>query len=304
MEEPPYVRMMQSGSRLGPFEVFVSYAHVDESMRRALEAHLSPLARTGRIALWHDRRIGAGHDWAAEIDERIESADIILLLVSPDFVASEYCYGIEMTRAVERHRAGAATVIPVILRPCQWDELPFAEIQALPTDARPITLWDNEDEAYLDVANGLRNSLERLSPPEIVKRSERLSPSSLVALRTNFLLRPGRLRPGMFRLVAPDLAYQYESFLVSGVWDGTHLEQVDHVAVMSVVKGHVLDKERAWESAEVAVGLTTARAAFTVLVRSEPGAEDLTVRVRAEGFHPQESTARVLLSPFPHGDFP
>ena len=196
MEEPPYVRMMQSGSRLGPFEVFVSYAHVDESMRRALEAHLSPLARTWRIALWHDRRIGAGHDWAAEIDERIESADIILLLVSPYFVASEYCYGIEMTRAVERHRAGAATVIPGILGPCQWDELPFAEIQALPTDARPITLWDNEDEAYLDVVNGLRNSLERLPPPEIEKRSERLSPSSLVALRTNLLLRPGRLRPG------------------------------------------------------------------------------------------------------------
>ena len=104
--------------------------------------------------------------------------------------------------------------------------------------------------------------------------------------------------------MAPNLAYQYESFVVNGVWDGTHLDRVDHSAIVSVVNGHVLDYARAWEAAEVAVGLTTPRAAFSVLVRSEPGVQDVTIHARVRDFDPERSNAHVLLSHSLRATFP
>src|SRR6266446_4956615 len=98
-------------------EVFYSYAHEDEPFRKELETHLGTLRRQGLITQWHDRNIGAGTDWAQEINAHLNTAHIILLLISSDFIASEYCYSIEMTRAIERHKAGTARVIPIILRP-------------------------------------------------------------------------------------------------------------------------------------------------------------------------------------------
>jgi hypothetical protein len=98
--------------------IFYSYSHRDEALRDELERHLSMLRREGLISEWHDRRIGAGSDWGTEIDSNLAAADIVLLLVSSDFLHSEYCYDRETALALERHQRGEAIVIPVILQPC------------------------------------------------------------------------------------------------------------------------------------------------------------------------------------------
>jgi hypothetical protein len=136
--------------------VFFSYTHVDESLRDQLEVHLSLMKREGLITAWHDRRIVAGSDIDNSIDEHLESADIILLLVSANFIASEYCFATEMKRAMERHKAGEARVIPVILRACDWHSALFGKLNAVPTDGRPVTSWPNQDEAFADITKSLR----------------------------------------------------------------------------------------------------------------------------------------------------
>jgi hypothetical protein len=143
-------------------KVFFSYSHKDEELRDELEKHLSILKRQGVIAGWHDRKIGVGREWADEIDKHLNTADVILLLISADFMASDYCYDIEMKRALERHEAGEARVIPVILRPVDWRGAPFGKLQALPTDAQPVTKWSNRDEAFKNVAQGIRVAVKEL----------------------------------------------------------------------------------------------------------------------------------------------
>jgi len=145
-----------------PVEVFISYSHKDDPLRQNLETHLSLLQRQGIIAAWHDRRITAGREWADAIDNHLDRAAVILLLVSADFLASHYCYDREMTRALERHDAGEARVIPVILRPVDWHEAPFARLQALPKDGKPITKWSSRDEGYQSVAVGIRKAVEEI----------------------------------------------------------------------------------------------------------------------------------------------
>ncbi|CAJ3963452.1 toll/interleukin-1 receptor domain-containing protein [Burkholderia pseudomallei] len=139
--------------------VFFSYTHVDESLRDQLEIHLSLMKREGLISAWHDRRIVAGDNLDDSIDAQLEKADIILLLVSANFIASEYCFATEMTRALERHRAGEARVIPVILRACDWHSAPFGKLNAVPTDGRPVTSWANQDEAFADIAKSIRKAV-------------------------------------------------------------------------------------------------------------------------------------------------
>lgn len=145
--------------------VFFSYAHADEDLRDQLEKQLSVLKRQGVIEAWHDRRIAAGENLHGAIDEHINADDIILLLVSPDFLASAYCYEVEMTRAMERHERGEAVVIPVILRPCEWLRAPFGHLRAAPQDGKPITRWPDRDEAFLDVAVAVREAAERINGP-------------------------------------------------------------------------------------------------------------------------------------------
>jgi tetratricopeptide (TPR) repeat protein len=155
--------MAETSKPAKPIEVFFSYSHKDEELRDQLSNHLSTLKRKQFITAWHDRRIGAGTEWANEIDERLDAADIILLLISSDFLASDYCYDIEVKRAMERHDAGEARVIPVILRPVDWKGAPFGKLQALPRDARPVTEWPNRDQALLDIAQGIRAAAEELA---------------------------------------------------------------------------------------------------------------------------------------------
>ena len=144
-------------------EVFFSYAHEDEELRDKLAKHLSLLQREGLIKAWHDRQISAGRDWAGEISLYLNTARIILLLLSPDFIASDYCYDIEMKQAMKRHETGYVRVIPIILRPVDWQQAPFSKLRALPKDGIPVTMWSNLDEAFLDVATELRKVVRELS---------------------------------------------------------------------------------------------------------------------------------------------
>lgn len=143
-------------------EIFCCYARKDKPLLNDLRTHLMPLQRQGHITLWADTDIEAGTEWEEEINKHLDTAQIILLLVSSDFIASEYCYGKEMMRAMERHKAGEAQVVPIILRPVLWNNAPFGKLQALPTNAKPIigSTWHDQDEALLDVANGIQKVVQ------------------------------------------------------------------------------------------------------------------------------------------------
>jgi hypothetical protein len=163
-----------------PIRLFYSYAREDEIFRKELDKHLSALKRTGVIAPWHDRRIVPGVDWAHEIDRHLEDAHLVLLLVSADFLASEYCWGVEMTRALEMHGAGTARVVPVMVRPVDIEGVPFANLQALPRDAKPITEWGNPDTAWADVAKGIRLAAKELRDQGIARPAGISSPEKQV----------------------------------------------------------------------------------------------------------------------------
>ena len=139
-----------------PIRLVYSYSHKDDKLCNELETHLALLKRQGVIASWYDRRISAGEEWKGHIDEHFREADIILLLVSADFLSSNYCYDVEMKLALERHRAKEARVIPIILRDVDWNSAPFGKIQALPKNGRAITSWKNRDEAWAAVAREIR----------------------------------------------------------------------------------------------------------------------------------------------------
>ncbi|NEZ62301.1 TIR domain-containing protein [Leptolyngbyaceae cyanobacterium CCMR0082] len=141
-------------------KLFYSYSHKDESLRNQLETHLKILQRQKLIQPWHERCIIAGTDWAKEIDDNLKRADIILLLISADFIASDYCYEVELKQAMEHHQAGKARVIPIIMRPADWKNTPFSDLQAFPTNATPITSWSDRDEAWLNVETAIREVVE------------------------------------------------------------------------------------------------------------------------------------------------
>jgi len=161
--------------------LFFSYSHRDEQLRDELQTHLAPLQREGLIESWHDRRISAGDELDHAISRNLEDADIILLLVSPYFLASDYCYDMEMARAMERHHAGTARVIPIILQPCDWQSAPFGKLMAVPKDGKPITKFPNLHDGFLEVAQAIR---------AIVQSSGRASPAA-PKIQTNTPNQPG-----------------------------------------------------------------------------------------------------------------
>ena len=168
----PNTETLLSGTRKnkpnspGSTELFYSYAHEDEPLLGELLKHLGMLKRLGVIRDWHDRQITAGSEWKGQIDRHLDASGVILLLVSPDFIASDYCWDVELTRALERHDRGEARVIPVLLRPVDsWQDAPFGELGVAPTDGRPVTSWPNQDEAFADVARHIRRAVEELRHP-------------------------------------------------------------------------------------------------------------------------------------------
>jgi hypothetical protein len=147
-----------------PYRVFLCYAREDEGLLEQLRKHLIAFQRQGYIEPWYDREISAGQDWKKDIDEHLNIAEIILLLVSPDFMASDYCYGVEVAKAMDRHNRGETVVIPVILRHTYWQGTLFGDLQALPEDAKPILGSDYpyRDKAFLEVIEGIRAIIEEL----------------------------------------------------------------------------------------------------------------------------------------------
>jgi hypothetical protein len=145
-----------------PVQIFVSYAHEDDAHRERLEQVLRPLQREFGLECFTDRAIVPGQDWSQEIDARLRDADLILLLVSDAFLASDYIHGVEMRVALEEQREDSTRIIPVIVRACDWTTAPFAAFQALPRDGRAVASWPNTDEAWADVARGLRKAVERI----------------------------------------------------------------------------------------------------------------------------------------------
>jgi len=132
--------------------IFLSYAHEDELMKAELDKSLIGLKRSGRIDVWQDKEIMAGQEWDEAIKNKLAEADIILLLISVDFNNSQYIWEKELTVAMQRHNEGKARVIPIILRPCDWGNFPYAKLQALPDGAVPVSTFENKDEAYTNIA--------------------------------------------------------------------------------------------------------------------------------------------------------
>jgi len=175
---PPTIASPHSGRGVSgqKAKLFISYSHRDERYLEQLVTHLAGLRRQGVIADWHDRKIVPGQEWRDAIDQNLDAADCALLLISADFLASDYCYSIEMQRTLSKHREGRVLVIPVIVRPADWQHTPLGGLQALPKDAKPVVEWTPRDRAWLSVTDGLRDALapirRRLATP-----NDQLEPS-------------------------------------------------------------------------------------------------------------------------------
>lgn len=137
--------------RSHPLEVFCCSAHEDQEMLVILTKYLSPLQKLGQIAIWSVIDLNPFVGWDKELHQHLESAGLILLLISPDFLASDYCYDVLMKRAMERHKQGSAVVLPLLLRPTYWKNMPFAQLRMLPNNGLPLSKWPDQDDAFLDI---------------------------------------------------------------------------------------------------------------------------------------------------------
>lgn len=169
------------------WRVFYSYSHKDADLRERLGTYLAPLKQQLKISEWHDRKIEPGANWDTEIKAELGAADLILLLVSADFLASEYCFGAEVEKALVRLKRGEVKVVPVLLKPCLWEESRFSELQIIPRDARAITSWASVDEALKDVASEIRKLVSEPPPTQPQSSSSAHEPhrfdSSLALVR-------------------------------------------------------------------------------------------------------------------------
>jgi hypothetical protein len=148
----------QQGAR-----IFISYAHEDEPFKDELDKHLKVLKRSSKVEIWNDRELVAGQEWDAGIMEELARANIILLLISVDFNASDFIWDKELAAAMVRHQEGTARVVPVILRKCDWTDLPYAILQALPRNATPVADYENRDDAYTEIAQGIEQLVDLIN---------------------------------------------------------------------------------------------------------------------------------------------
>lgn len=154
-----------------PIKLFISYSHKNASDRERFEVHLAVPIRQGLVEVWHDRMIIAGADWGGTIDEHLNSADIIVFLVSADFVASAYVWDCELARALERHDRDEAVIVPIIVAPVYWKGAPFGRLKMLPPDARPISLWRNRDHAWSQTATAVCKLAEAVAAGKKLDRT-------------------------------------------------------------------------------------------------------------------------------------
>ena len=144
-------------------KIFFSYSRKDKEHRESLDNHLAPLWQSGTIERWYDGEIEAGQDFDAVIVNKLKTSDVILLMISSDYIASDYCQK-EIRIALEQEKAGKARVIPIIVRDCLWKEYDFKSNNALPERGQPITdaKWNSQDDAYLNIAEGIKKVAETI----------------------------------------------------------------------------------------------------------------------------------------------
>ena len=232
-----------------PVTLFYSYAHEDESLRDELQAHLKILERRGLLAPFHDRKIVAGEDWSAAIDTRMRNAELVLLLISNDFIASDYIMGTELRTVMERHAQGATVVVPIIVRPVDLDidnvdALPFLAFQGLPTNQKPVTSWRNRDEAWTDVAKGLRRIVDAILERRAVRVS--MASAAVRATRDDKVSRAGAAARRSAAQMPSQLSdpVTLEADPVLARINADVLAQLDHaerVVLLRIQQGHGVD---------------------------------------------------------------
>lgn len=235
--------------------VFYSYSRKDLDMRNTLEDHLSALREAGKISTWHDLELEAGTEWEPAILDKLDTADIILLLVSRSFIASKYCYDTELKRAIARHHEGTARVIPIILRPCDWNhsDVPFSKLNVLPTHAEPITKWADPEEAFAIVAQRIRETVDQLRAKKATERQQQIKPPS----DTSNVSRVVKVRVHRAFFVSDITQYYFinltnispsRSVEVTHIWyqdeDGHHIPVIEPSRMLPVR----LDLEQSWET--------------------------------------------------------
>lgn len=142
--------------------IFISYAHEDEPLKKELDKYLKVLKRSSKIRVWNDRELIGGQEWDATIMAELAAAEVILLLISVDFNASDFIWDKELAWAMQRHEAGTARVVPIILRRCQWSAMPYAKLQALPRNATPVVDYSNRDDAFTEIAIEIERVVDHL----------------------------------------------------------------------------------------------------------------------------------------------
>jgi tetratricopeptide (TPR) repeat protein len=275
-------------------EIFCSYAHKDESLREQMEAHLSSLRREGKIKHWHDRLIKPGENWKGKIDAHLERAHIILLLISADFIKSDYCHEIEMQRAMQRYRADEARVIPIILRPCDWETSPFGELQALPKEAVPVTEWPSSDAAFTNVAKSIRLVVDELlgtTPPVSVLRQANASlPPSIIprSPAVGFVARRNAEGRDIVEQLREELAPERNQLVV--LWGAGGVGKTTLAIEAAQALNGVFGRRIVWASPESRADLTLAT--FLDEIATQLGRADL----RPLAFEPKEEGVRALLA--------
>ena len=147
-------------------KAFISYSHKDQLLCDKLHAHLAVMKSQGHLDVWVDQKILPGGEIDSEISEHLESCELFLPLVSSDFLDSGYCQDVEMTRAIELHHANQLRIVPIIIRPCDWQETMLGKLKCLPWDGNAVSIWGNEDAAFLDIVQGLRSVIAEEKQPE------------------------------------------------------------------------------------------------------------------------------------------
>ncbi len=150
-----------------PVKIFIAYARLDVAYLQQVRKYLHPLERRKIIQVWYDGEIASGEPWEQHIKDNLQSAQIILLLVSANSLYSEYFYDKEMKKALERHENKEAIVIPIILDDCMWEHTELGRLQALPQDGEPIEDWVRPSKAYKNVAEGILERVKKLKAKAI-----------------------------------------------------------------------------------------------------------------------------------------
>lgn len=145
-----------------PLKCFYSYSHQDRESRKKLSDYLAPLRQKNKIVEWYDRDIEPGTNWNNEINDKINSADLIFFLISAEFLASEYSFSVEVELAFNRLKNKGVKIVPILIKPCLWDQSRFSELQIIPRDAKPISSWTSPEDAYYQVAEEVKNLINAI----------------------------------------------------------------------------------------------------------------------------------------------